>query len=54
MANSVQEFVERFEADVRRRVTATDIKGFDRVIAAIAEVTEVQVRGRAGSGKEKT
>ena len=50
VANSVQEFVERFETDIRKRVSATDIKGFDRVMAAIAEVTAVEVR----DPKEKT
>jgi DNA-binding MarR family transcriptional regulator len=49
-ANSVQEFVERFEADIRKRISAADVKGFDRVMAAITEVTAVEVR----NPREKT
>ncbi len=42
--------VRAFERTVRARVTEGDLEGFNRVLQAIAEVTQVRVRD--GSGKD--
>lgn len=44
VADKVQRFVEQFETDVRARITRADLQGFKRVMAAIGEVTQVEVR----------
>ncbi len=44
VANRIQEFVEHFEAEVRKHISRADLQGFDRVMATISEVTQVEVR----------
>lgn len=36
--------VERIDAAIRRRISASDLAGFERVMAAVAEVTGITVR----------
>jgi DNA-binding MarR family transcriptional regulator len=44
VADKVQQFVEQFEIDVHAQITRADLQGFQRVMAAIGEVTQVEVR----------
>ena len=53
VADGVQEFVEGFEAEVRKRITPADLDGFDRVMAAIGAVTQVEVRENRSPHDEK-
>lgn len=48
-ANAVQKPVDELERRVREAISDEDLRGFQRVLAAIAEVTNVQVR----TAKEK-
>ncbi len=43
-ARAAREFVERFEEQIRSRVSDHDIKGFQKVMTAFAEATGVDVR----------
>jgi DNA-binding MarR family transcriptional regulator len=54
VANGVQEFVEDFEAEVRKRIAVADLEGFDHVMAAIGAVTQVEVRENRRQSEEET
>ena len=46
LAEGTNEILERFESDVRARVNPRDVEGFQAVMRAIEEVTQVQLRNR--------
>ena len=50
---SLRRMLDAMEDAIEARVTADDRRGFGRVLAAIGEVTEVEVRPGAGPGRGK-
>lgn len=45
VAKNAGAVVEQFEEDVMARITEEDMRGFRNVLKAVAEVTQVDVRG---------
>ncbi|HSP16501.1 MAG TPA: MarR family transcriptional regulator [Thermoanaerobaculia bacterium] len=53
IANHVQEFVDRIEAAIAKRVTTDEDRGFNAVMAAIAAATDVNLVAGAEAAKKR-
>lgn len=54
LASVARKHVEKLDRSIRRRVSAEDLRGFQRVIDAIAEITGVNVRSTGPGTSPKT